>query len=114
MRGSITVSGISKQFPFANGKLSVLENISFSVASGEFVALVGPSGSGKSTLLDILSGFQQPDSGTVTVDGQPIDGPTSKRILIPQAPAVFPWMTAFRNMTFVQTGIPHAEQVQRS
>jgi ABC-type nitrate/sulfonate/bicarbonate transport system ATPase subunit len=114
MRGSITAVGISKQFAFGNGKLSVLQDISFSVSSGEFLAIVGPSGSGKSTLLDILSGFQRPDSGEVAIDGQPINGPTPKRILIPQNASVFPWMTVLRNMTFVQTGIPDPERLRRS
>jgi ABC-type nitrate/sulfonate/bicarbonate transport system ATPase subunit len=114
MRGSISATRIFKEFPLRNGKLTVLDGISFTVAGSEFVALVGPSGSGKSTLLDILSGFQIPDRGEVTVDGQAIDGPDPKRILIPQNASVFPWMTVFRNMTFVQNEVSPEEGIRRA
>jgi NitT/TauT family transport system ATP-binding protein/sulfonate transport system ATP-binding protein len=112
MRGSICATGISKSFAARNGNLAVLDSIDLSVSSGEFVALVGPSGCGKSTLLDILSGFQRADRGQVLIDGQVLDGPSPKRILIPQSSSVFPWMSVLRNMTFVQKGIPEHEKVQ--
>jgi ABC-type nitrate/sulfonate/bicarbonate transport system ATPase subunit len=110
MQGSITAKGISKSFKTRSGVLPVIDGIDLSVASGEFVALVGPSGSGKSTLLDILTGFDRPDAGEVTVDGKPLNGPDPKRILIPQGTSVFPWLSARRNLTFVQDGIPEEEK----
>jgi len=110
MRGSISAKGLWKAFSTQTGPLSVLEGMDLSVASGEFVALIGPSGSGKSTLLDILSGFERPDQGEVLVDGQPLDGPSPKRILIPQSASVFPWLSARRNLKFVQNGVPEAEK----
>jgi len=112
MRGSISAKGIYKSFATRTGNLAVIDGIDLSVSSGEFVALVGPSGSGKSTLLDILSGFQRPDRGEVIVDGQTLEGPSPKRILIPQNASVFPWMSVQRNLTFVQNGLPNAEKIR--
>jgi putative ABC transport system ATP-binding protein len=53
-------------------EVKALRGVDFSLAPGEFVALVGPSGSGKSTLLDCLAGLDDPDGGMVTVEGRPI------------------------------------------
>src|SRR5690349_509838 len=53
--------------------LPVIDSISFSIADGEFVALIGPSGSGKSTLLDIIAGLLTPLSGAVLLNGMPLD-----------------------------------------
>jgi ABC-type nitrate/sulfonate/bicarbonate transport system ATPase subunit len=112
MRGSICATGIHKWFATRAGKLNVIDGIDLSVSGSEFVAIVGPSGSGKSTLLDILSGFQRPDRGEVQVDGQVLEGPSPKRILIPQSASVFPWMSVRRNLTFVQNGLPESEKLQ--
>jgi len=60
---------VSKSFPSDPEPIDVLKNISFSVKSGEFVAIMGPSGSGKSTLLGIAAGLDKPDHGMVTLDG---------------------------------------------
>src|SRR3954453_18221654 len=64
----LAMSGVSKRFP---GVLA-LDNVDFEVAPGEVHALLGENGAGKSTLLKILSGAQQPDHGTITMDGRPI------------------------------------------
>jgi ABC-type nitrate/sulfonate/bicarbonate transport system ATPase subunit len=112
MRGNIYATGIHKWFATRAGKLNVIDGIDLSISGSEFVAIVGPSGSGKSTLLDILSGFQRPDRGEVKVDGQFLQGPSPKRILIPQNASVFPWMSVRRNLTFVQNGLPAAEKLQ--
>jgi NitT/TauT family transport system ATP-binding protein/sulfonate transport system ATP-binding protein len=111
MRGSISAEGLHKWFATRSGKLSVIDGIDLSITGAEFVAFIGPSGSGKSTLLDILSGFQRPDLGFVKVDGQVLDGPSRKRILIPQSASVFPWMSVRNNLTFVQNGLPEAEKM---
>ena len=52
--------------------MRALDDISFSVPKGQFLAIIGPSGSGKSTLLHILGGVDRPTSGTVWVDGQDV------------------------------------------
>lgn len=65
----LEVDGISKSFPTPGGPLRVLEGISFSLAAGDRLAIMGPSGSGKSTLLAILGGLEQPTGGRVRLDG---------------------------------------------
>ena len=67
----IIVEGVSKNF----GALPVVNNVSFDVRDGEFVAIVGPSGCGKSTLLNIIAGFERPDRGSVRIDGVKRKGP---------------------------------------
>lgn len=52
---------------------TALNNISLSVEAGEFVGIMGPSGSGKTTMLNVLSGVDRPTSGTIIIDGQPLD-----------------------------------------
>jgi len=94
--------------------LPVLEGFSLTVAQHELVALVGPSGCGKSTLLDLLAGFQRPDRGSIAVGGQAVRGPNRNGILITQRGAVFPWISAWRNLTFVLDGMPEEEKTQRA
>jgi ABC-type nitrate/sulfonate/bicarbonate transport system ATPase subunit len=94
--------------------LSVLEGFSLDVAQHELVALVGPSGCGKSTLLDLLAGFQRPDRGSITFAGQPVERPSSKGILITQKGAVFPWISTWRNLTFVLDGVTEDEKTNRA
>jgi ABC-type nitrate/sulfonate/bicarbonate transport system ATPase subunit len=107
MRTKIEVREVSKGFTSDKGHLGVIENISFSVRDGEFVAIVGPSGCGKSTLLNLLAGFLRPDAGTVIVDGAPQLKPSSRGILISQQGSVFPWLTVRENLMFGLNG--HAQ-----
>jgi len=65
MRPKLIVEDVSKRFQSSCATMEVLENVSLSVAEGEFVCLIGPSGCGKSTLLDIMAGLTRPDSGCV-------------------------------------------------
>jgi NHLM bacteriocin system ABC transporter ATP-binding protein len=67
LAGRVELAHVS--FRYGDGPL-VLDDVSLSAAPGEFVALVGPSGSGKSTILRLLLGFERPDVGTVSYDGQ--------------------------------------------
>ncbi len=65
----LEVDRISKSFASPAGELRVLDGVSFLLAPGERMAIMGPSGSGKSTLLSILGGLEEPTSGTVRLDG---------------------------------------------
>jgi putative ABC transport system ATP-binding protein len=59
---------------FEGGRIRALEDVSLRLGPGEFAALTGPSGSGKSTLLNLLGALDRPDSGTISVDGERLDG----------------------------------------
>jgi len=100
----------------AYGGVEVIHGVSVSIADGEFVTLVGPSGCGKSTLLSIIAGLEPYDSGTVSLDGEPIWGPGPDRSLVFQDGALFPWLTVLQNVEFglAQQGMPKAERRERA
>ena len=106
MRDKIAVKDIKKSFVTEKGPLHVIGGIDFTVADGEFVAVVGPSGCGKTTLLNIIAGFDHPDQGMVTVDGVGRNGPSPKGIVISQQGSVFPWLTVQQNLMFGLNGQP--------
>jgi NitT/TauT family transport system ATP-binding protein len=95
-------SEVSKEYSRADReeKLSVLDRISFSARSNEFVCLLGPSGCGKSTLLKMAAGLEQTTSGTVSLGGQKITAPRSGCNMVFQDYALFPWLTVERNIAF--------------
>jgi taurine transport system ATP-binding protein len=78
----------------------VLDNIRLSVASGEFVVVIGRSGSGKTSLLNLAAGFHQPTSGAVLLDAKPITGPGAERAVVFQNDAFYPWLSARDNIAF--------------
>jgi NitT/TauT family transport system ATP-binding protein len=98
----LSVQGISKQFATAAGSFTALADISFSIAAGEFIALVGASGCGKSTLLRIIAGLELPSSGTVRVEGKAIAGPGRDRAMIFQDYSLYPWLTVIENIGFAR------------
>lgn len=71
LAGMVEMSRVT--FRYASSGPPVLENVSFRIAQGEYVAIVGPSGSGKSSLFRLLLGFEKPEAGTVFLDGKAID-----------------------------------------
>jgi ABC-type nitrate/sulfonate/bicarbonate transport system ATPase subunit len=96
----ISLQGVRKSFDKDKQRLEVIDDLSFDVRDGEFVAIVGPSGCGKTTLMNIIAGFLPPDAGRILVDGQPRLEPNRKGILITQQGSVFPWLTVRQNLLF--------------
>ena len=62
--------------------------------------MIGPSGCGKSTLIQLIAGFESPDSGSITMNGKPINGPGKDRLVLFQESALFPWMTTYDNIMY--------------
>lgn len=79
---------------------SVLKNVSFQVQPHEFICILGHSGCGKSTLLNLIAGFTQPDSGSITVNGHAVQGPSKSRGVVFQDHALFPWFKIIENIAF--------------
>jgi NitT/TauT family transport system ATP-binding protein len=99
-RDRITFDRVVVQFPTPAGFLRVVDDVSFTIADGEFVALIGPSGCGKTTMLNLVAGFVAPTSGQVLLDGRSISGPGPERGVIFQEYGVFPWLTVEQNIDF--------------
>jgi NitT/TauT family transport system ATP-binding protein len=80
------------------GETEALRSVSFSVAAGEFVAVIGQSGCGKSTLLSLISGILAPTQGAVLIDGKPVTGPSRKVGYMLQQDYLFEWRTILDNV----------------
>ena len=96
----IEIQGVSRTIAGATGRgmVTALGHVEVAAERGEFICLLGPSGCGKSTLLDILAGFHQPSTGTVTIGGEPVTSPSIRRITIFQNYGLLPWRTVVKNV----------------
>ncbi|WP_213938023.1 ABC transporter ATP-binding protein [Pseudomonas sp. dw_612] len=94
---ALTVDDINFSYP--NGH-RVFSAFSLNAKPGEFVAILGPSGCGKTTLLNLLSGFQQPQSGQITINQTAVRPERSELGYVFQAPQLFPWLSALENVRF--------------
>ena len=113
---SLEVIEVSKSFPTAQGRLQVLDGVSFSQARGEVLSIVGASGSGKTTLLRIVAGLDTPDDGVLRLNGREIDGPGPERSLIFQQFGLMPWLSVVENVLFglAPSGLSKTEQADRA
>jgi len=91
---------VSLEFPTPKGRLRVVDDVSYDINDGDFIAVIGPSGCGKTTMMSMLAGFQRPTSGQVLFDGHPVTGPGPERGVIFQEYGVFPWLTVKDNIAF--------------
>lgn len=97
----LCVKNISKSYKLDNKEFLVLNDISLSLDSGDFLTVLGPSGCGKSTLIRCICGMETPDSGEILIDGKPICGIGPERLMVFQDfNQLFPWKTVEENITF--------------
>jgi len=98
----LLIDHVSKQYRLDREAREVpaLVDVSLSVGDGEFMAIVGPSGCGKTSLMSIVAGLLTYDSGTVSIDGNPIKGPGVDRAVVFQHASLLPWRTVTGNIRY--------------
>ena len=96
----LEVRRVTKRFAAKGGVVTALDDVSFDVAEGEIVCLLGTSGVGKSTLLSLIAGLDEASEGEITLDGEPITGPGTDRGMVFQRDCLFPWLTVTGNVRF--------------
>lgn len=107
----LSIQNIAKSF----NSLHVLDQVSFDVRDGEFVAIVGPSGSGKSTLFQLIGGVSSIDQGAILLNGEDIQRKRGTIGYMPQQPCLLPWRTILENVTIVEElqQKPNVERAKR-
>ncbi len=112
----IEVDKVSKHYyqPHLGCREKAVENISFTIAAGEFVCILGPSGCGKSTLLNMIAGFTQADQGSITFAGKPVVQPGPERGVVFQEATLFPWLTVRGNIELgLKVAFPNRKNYQQ-
>ena len=94
----LRVEGLAKTYP--GSAEPVFDSVSFSVARGEFVCIIGHSGCGKTTILNVLAGLETASSGNVFMDNREVAGPSLERGVVFQGHALMPWLSVRRNIAF--------------
>ena len=100
MSEKLAVRALGKRFGAGDKTVEALAKVSFDVAAGEFVAIVGASGCGKSTLLRIVAGLETASSGEILIDGRAVVGPDRDRAMVFQDYSLYPWLTVLDNIRF--------------
>jgi nitrate/nitrite transport system ATP-binding protein len=109
-------SQLSKSYPTPDGNSSikVVDGFDLKMKKGEFISIIGHSGCGKSTVLSMTAGLNSISEGGIILDNREIDSAGPDRGVVFQAPSLFPWLTAFENVTLgVDKVYPHASQSER-
>src|SRR5947209_13131086 len=96
---AIELRDVTKRFLTPAGQVyTAIRDVTFSVAPGEFCAVVGPTGCGKSTTLGLISGLERPSAGEVQVMGEPVQGIDPRIGYVFQSDAIFPWKNVLNNV----------------
>ena len=111
-QGHIEVRNFALSYETIDGTVAAVTNTDIHVKPGEFVSIVGPSGCGKSTFLNAVAGFLKPTQGTITVDGELVEGPSAERGMVFQQYSLFPWKTVRENVEFglKMRGMPRSQR----
>jgi nitrate/nitrite transport system ATP-binding protein len=109
-------SQLSKIYPTPDGNstVKVVDGFDLKMKKGEFISIIGHSGCGKSTVLSMTAGLNSISEGGIVLDNREIDSAGPDRGVVFQAPSLFPWLTAFENVTLgVNKVYPHATRSER-
>ena len=98
MKTILDLHNIYYSYHTSHGETRALSNLSFSLAPGEFAAVVGPSGCGKSTLLSLICGLMKPQTGEILLNGEPVLGNSPQIGYMLQHDHLFEWRTIYRNI----------------
>jgi NitT/TauT family transport system ATP-binding protein len=114
--GAIEIDRLGIRLGEGPQAFDAVQDVSLSIAPGEFVCVLGPSGCGKSTLLGALAGHWTPSRGSIHVDGAPVAGPHPERGLVFQQHTLFPWKKVLDNVAFglKMQGIGRRERRERA
>jgi NitT/TauT family transport system ATP-binding protein len=106
----LSIDDVSKTF---GGGTVALQATTLGVDENDFITILGPSGCGKSTLLRMVAGLDTPTTGSIVLDGQPVQGPGADRGMVFQSYTLFPWLTVLQNVCFGlrEKGMPREEQL---
>ena len=96
----IEAHGVNHAYEGQNGWVRALQDFEIAIPRNEFLCVLGPSGCGKSSFLRIVTGLMKPIEGEVCLNGKRIEQPGLDRGVVFQEPALFPWLTAMRNVAF--------------
>jgi NitT/TauT family transport system ATP-binding protein len=96
----IEARDVTHAYEGQNGWVTALRDFALEIPRNEFLCLLGPSGCGKSSFLRIVTGLMKPIEGEVKLNGRRIEKPGLDRGIVFQEPALFPWLTALRNVAF--------------
>ena len=96
----IEATGVNHAYEGQEGWVRALEGFEIAIPRNQFLCLLGPSGCGKSSFLRIVTGLMKPIEGEVRLNGKRIEEPGLDRGIVFQEPALFPWLTALRNVAF--------------
>jgi len=94
----VRLDHVSKSFRRNRAPAPVLNDVNLSVASGEFLAILGPSGSGKSTILRLIAGLEQPTGGQVSIGELPVAATDDRCAVVFQEPRLLPWRSVAQNV----------------
>lgn len=95
---ALDIKEINMKYQDISGEIDAITDVSFSIKKGEFLSLVGPSGCGKSTLLSIVSGLLKQSGGEVLIDGEKVEGVSSKIGYMLQKDNLLEWRTIYGNV----------------
>lgn len=97
---SVEFTNVNKGFGDEHEREEVVKNFNLTLEPYQLTALVGPSGCGKSSIVNLTAGYEKPDTGSITLNGNRITGASNDRMVVFQETALFPWLTTYQNVVF--------------